>query len=91
MLQRLGAASDLLRELALAPLSELATLARGGADTLVLFDYGDGTGLSVLRPTLPGLSPDWITPDGGLRLRPDYWADKGGMDGFFLARLRKPG
>ena len=47
-------------------------------------------GLSVLRPTLPGLSPDWITPDGGLRLRPDYWADKGGMDGFFMACLKTP-
>lgn len=47
-------------------------------------------GLSVLRPTLPGLSPDWITPDGGLRLRPDYWADKGGMDGFFMACLKRP-
>ena len=47
-------------------------------------------GLSVLRPTLPSLSPDWITPDGGLRLRPDYWADKGGMDGFFMACLRRP-
>lgn len=46
--------------------------------------------LSVLRPTLPGLSPDWITPDGGLRLRPDYWADKGGMDGFFMACLKRP-
>ncbi|MCK6397055.1 ABC transporter substrate-binding protein [Thauera aminoaromatica] len=32
--------------------SELATLARGGADTLVIFDYGDGTGLSILRQSL---------------------------------------
>ena len=47
-------------------------------------------GLSVLRPTLPGLLPHWITPDGGLRLRPDYWADKGGMDGFFMACLKRP-
>ena len=47
-------------------------------------------GLAVERPTLPGLSPDWITPDGGLRLRPDYWADKGGMDGFFMACLKTP-
>lgn len=39
------------------------------------------------RPALPGADPAWITPDGGLRLRPDYWADLGGMDGFFLARL----
>ena len=29
------------------------------------------------------------TAQGGLRLRPDYWADKGGMDGFFMVRLRK--
>ena len=31
----------------------------------------------------------WITEEGGLRLRPDYWADKGGMDGFYIAVLRK--
>jgi len=31
---------------------------------------------------------------GNLRLRPDYWADRGGMDGFFAAMLglqAKPG
>ena len=48
-------------------------------------------GLTVERPDLPGVDPAWWTPEGALRLRPDYWADKGGMDGFFLARLRKPG
>lgn len=46
--------------------------------------------LTVERPDLPGIDPDWWTPENGLRLRPDFWADKGGMDGFFLARLRKP-
>ncbi|MFV0299624.1 MAG: RsmB/NOP family class I SAM-dependent RNA methyltransferase [Paracoccus sp. (in: a-proteobacteria)] len=45
--------------------------------------------LQVIRPDLPGIEPDWITPGGGLRLRPDYWADRGGMDGFFIAHLRK--
>ena len=48
-------------------------------------------GLTVDRPDLAGIDPTWWTPDGALRLRPDYWADKGGMDGFFLARLRKAG
>jgi 16S rRNA (cytosine967-C5)-methyltransferase len=38
--------------------------------------------------TLPGVDPDWWTKDGGLRLRPDLWADRGGMDGFFMTRLR---
>lgn len=48
---------------------------------------GRHPGLSVMRPDLPGISPEWITPEGGLRLRPDYWADKGGMDGFFMVTL----
>jgi 16S rRNA (cytosine967-C5)-methyltransferase len=47
-------------------------------------------GLSVEQPKASGIAPEWITQDGGLRLRPDYWADQGGMDGFFIARLRKP-
>ena len=38
---------------------------------------------------LPGIDPEWITEEGGLRLRPDFWADKGGMDGFYMACLRK--
>ena len=32
--------------------SNLAELAKGGADTLVIFDYGDGTGLTILRQAL---------------------------------------
>ncbi|MBL8443045.1 MAG: ABC transporter substrate-binding protein [Zoogloeaceae bacterium] len=32
--------------------SDLAELAKGGADTLVIFDYGDGTGLTILRQAL---------------------------------------
>ncbi|MEX0340678.1 MAG: RsmB/NOP family class I SAM-dependent RNA methyltransferase [Arenibacterium sp.] len=38
---------------------------------------------------LDGVDPSWITDEGGLRLRPDYWADQGGMDGFYMAVLRK--
>jgi 16S rRNA (cytosine967-C5)-methyltransferase len=38
---------------------------------------------------LPGVDPAWIGPQG-LRLRPDLWADRGGMDGFFIACLRAP-
>ncbi len=36
-----------------------------------------------------GVEKDWITEEGGLRLRPDYWADRGGMDGFYIASLNK--
>lgn len=38
---------------------------------------------------LPGVDPSWVTEEGGLRLRPDYWADEGGMDGFYIASLRR--
>ncbi|MEW2911860.1 RsmB/NOP family class I SAM-dependent RNA methyltransferase [Leisingera sp. JC11] len=38
---------------------------------------------------LPGVDPQWITEEGGVRLRPDYWPDRGGMDGFYMALLRK--
>jgi 16S rRNA (cytosine967-C5)-methyltransferase len=49
------------------------------------------SGLTVDRDALavPGVDPAWITEEGGLRLRPDYWADLGGMDGFYIALVRK--
>ena len=49
------------------------------------------TNLTVDTPalTLPGIDPDWITEEGGLRLRPDLWAEHGHMDGFYVAALRK--
>jgi len=46
-------------------------------------------GLTVEPPQAAGIEPGWITPQGGLRLRPDLWPERGGMDGFFIARLRK--
>lgn len=48
-------------------------------------------GLSIDRDALKvdGVDPGWITQEGGLRLRPDFWADQGGMDGFYIAALRK--
>ncbi|MFC3168268.1 RsmB/NOP family class I SAM-dependent RNA methyltransferase [Paracoccus fontiphilus] len=48
-------------------------------------------GLVVETPDLPGTEPSWITPEGGLRTRPDCWPGRGGMDGFFMARLHKAG
>lgn len=47
-------------------------------------------GLTVERAEIAGVDPSWWTESGGLRLRPDYWADRGGMDGFFMVRLRRP-
>ncbi len=37
-----------------------------------------------------GIEPAWIDARGGLRLRPDYWPERGGMDGFYAVVLEKP-
>ena len=68
----------------------------------LLFDEGEEQvrdacarhpGLIVDREALkqPGIAPDWISAEGGLRLRPDFWAEQGGMDGFYIACLRHGG
>ncbi|MCB1335137.1 MAG: 16S rRNA methyltransferase [Roseivivax sp.] len=44
-------------------------------------------GLRVLPAEAPGIEAAWRSSEGGLRLRPDFWPDKGGMDGFYMAVL----
>jgi 16S rRNA (cytosine967-C5)-methyltransferase len=46
-------------------------------------------GLRVEAIDLPGVPQDWWTEGGGLRVRPDYWAERGGIDGFFMARVTR--
>ncbi|MEM7490665.1 MAG: transcription antitermination factor NusB, partial [Pseudomonadota bacterium] len=41
-----------------------------------------------LDPSAYGL-PDAAASAHGLRLLPDLWADRGGLDGFYMARLRR--
>ncbi|WP_149539733.1 RsmB/NOP family class I SAM-dependent RNA methyltransferase [Siccirubricoccus phaeus] len=49
---------------------------------------GLGLALEAARPEeVPGLAAA-ITPAGALRTRPDMWAERGGMDGFFMLRAR---
>lgn len=36
-----------------------------------------------------GIPPDWLTREGAIRTRPDFWPDRGGIDGFFIACLRR--
>lgn len=49
----------------------------------------DGLKTDPAALELPGVETGWITEEGGLRLRPDYWAEQGGMDGFYIACLRR--
>jgi len=39
--------------------------------------------------TAPWIEDAWRSPEGGLRLRPDFWAERGGMDGFYIVALQK--
>lgn len=48
-----------------------------------------GLALDPIRPEeVPGLA-DALTARGTLRTRPDLWAERGGLDGFFAARFVK--
>jgi 16S rRNA (cytosine967-C5)-methyltransferase len=40
-------------------------------------------------PVSLGGDAHWASAEGGLRLRPDFWADRGGMDGFYMALLKR--
>jgi 16S rRNA (cytosine967-C5)-methyltransferase len=51
---------------------------------------GRHPGLGLDTPLPAGLPDGCRTAEGGLRLRPDLWADRGGIDGFYIARLRRP-
>lgn len=42
-----------------------------------------------IDPVSLGGEAHWASAEGGLRLRPDFWADRGGMDGFYMALLKR--
>ena len=48
-------------------------------------------GARVVPPDgVAGIEPGWVDAAGGLRLRPDFWPERGGMDGFYAACLTMP-
>lgn len=47
------------------------------------------SGAAAAPCELGWIDPNWITEEGGVRLRPDYWPDLGGMDGFYVLRIDK--
>ena len=46
-------------------------------------------GLVRDQKAVAGWPGAWDARGGGLRIRPDHWADQGGIDGFFIGALRK--
>ena len=49
---------------------------------------GRHPGLRAEQVGLGGIPEDWKSQGGGFRIRPDYWPQAGGLDGFFMARLK---
>jgi 16S rRNA (cytosine967-C5)-methyltransferase len=46
---------------------------------------------AVAVPAEVGAPEEALTPEGWLRILPSMWAEKGGLDGFFIARLDRVG
>ena len=44
--------------------------------------------LTLSLPDADWIDPRWPVPEG-LRIRPDHWSDRGGLDGFFITRVQK--
>ena len=40
-------------------------------------------------PAALGCPPEALTPEGWLRILPSFWPERGGLDGFFAARLER--
>ena len=60
------------------------------ADPAVAAARESGLNLAPISPEeVPELGQA-VTDQGCLRLLPNYWGDRGGMDGFFIARFVKP-
>ena len=43
----------------------------------------------AIAPGEAGIPAEFLTPEGDMRTRPDFWAGRGGIDGFFAARFAK--
>ncbi len=67
------------------------SLLREEGEDQVKWLLSQNSGIAVHPPEAPGLDPKWISAEGGVRLRPDYWPDRGGMDGFYMAVLQHTG
>lgn len=61
--------------------------AEGEDQIAALCESHSGLRLAALTPADFGLPDTAATASGALRLRPDFWEERGGMDGFFIARL----
>ncbi len=63
--------------------------AEGEAQLAAALARHPGLAPVTLDPVDLGLPPEAAAAHGALRLRPDFWPEAGGMDGFFIAALER--
>jgi 16S rRNA (cytosine967-C5)-methyltransferase len=61
----------------------------GEAQMRAVLDRHGGLTMDAEACNLPGVPDAWRSAGGGLRTRPDFWAERGGLDGFYMACLRR--
>ena len=60
----------------------------GEAQILAFLDRHPGWAVDLDGIKASRIDPTWVG-QMGIRTRPDFWPDEGGLDGFFMTRLRK--
>lgn len=61
----------------------------GAARIQALLDKGAPLQIEAASPEDFGLPAEAADASGALRTRPSFWSEKGGMDGFYICRLRR--
>lgn len=59
----------------------------GESQIAAFLDRTPSYGRVAVTASEVGDQSTFLTPEGDVRLRPDMWADHGGLDGFFMSRL----
>ncbi len=61
----------------------------GECQTDAALERHPGLRVDTEARAIPGVSEEWFTEEGGIRIRPDFWGDLGGIDGFYMVALRR--
>ncbi len=65
--------------------------AEGPAVVDAILESREDLSRAPIDPKALGVDPSWIDADGALRTLPHYWPERGGLDGFYVALLKKAG
>jgi 16S rRNA (cytosine967-C5)-methyltransferase len=63
--------------------------AEGEAQARRFLDGAPGFARLPVSAGEAGIPAEFVTPEGDLRTRPDLWPERGGLDGFYIARFQR--